>query len=59
MFHETFLHDGIYDNKIKIRGFSIIQNHCSLRFGGGVCVYVRNPANLKIVFSFLIQYMSD
>ena len=41
-FCETFLHDGIQDSEIQIPDFSIARSDRYSRFGGGVCVYVRN-----------------
>ena len=45
---ETFLHEGILDNEIKISGFSIIRCDRSSRTGGGVCLYVSNSTTYDI-----------
>ena len=51
---ETFLHEGILDNEIKISGFSIIRCDCMSRAVGGVCVYVSNSTTYDILVCLYI-----
>lgn len=45
---ETWLHDGISTNLIKVQGFKIFRRDRLTR-GGGVCLYVKNSLNNSVI----------
>ena len=49
---ETFLSDDISDSEIYMKGFSLARSDRISRFGGGVCMYIRDGLLFKVLLSY-------